>query len=604
MSQRRRAVGAEVADGGVDVRVWAPSRRAVSVVIEGGPELALDPERDGYFRGLVRGIGAGARYRFRLDGEHETYPDPASRYQPEGPHGASEVIDPAYEWRHAHTLPGKGLVLYELHVGTFTPEGTYASAMEKLPLISDAGVNVIELMPLNEFAGAFGWGYDGVDLWAPMHVYGTPDELRRLIDAAHGHGLAVILDVVYNHLGPDGCYLAKFTPDYFTKRYANEWGDAINFDGEHAHGVRTFIAENAAYWIDEYRLDGLRIDATQSMFDASPKHILCEIADQARAAARGREIYLVGENEPQDVRMVEEDGLDAMWNDDWHHSAAVALTGHAEAYYTDYRGTPQEFISMARLGFLYQGQRYRWQKKRRGTPSHHLPPRRFVCYLQNHDQVANSARGQRIQQLTSAGAFRAMTALLLLQPQTPLLFQGQELATSKPFVYFADHPPELAREVAKGRKDFLRQFPSIAADDSMLDEPHDRATFELCKLDWAERETNGETLALHRDLIALRRSDPVFAAESNANLHGAVLGAEAFALRWLNGGDDRLLLVNLGSDLHLDPAPEPLLAPPLGARWTLLWSSESPRYGGNGTAPLETDENWRIPGRAAVVLTV
>jgi len=601
---RRRAIGAEIVGGGVHFRVWAPSRRKVAVVIEGA-DHPLEPDSGGCFAGLIPDAGDGALYRFRLDDDPTLYPDPASRFQPEGPHGPSQVIDPhAYRWRARWAgVDPQGVVLYEMHIGTFTPAGTWSAAMEKLPLVADVGINVLEIMPVAEFPGRFGWGYDGVDLWAPTRLYGTPDDFRRFVDAAHDLGLAVILDVVYNHLGPDGNYLARFAPHYFTDRYPNEWGQSLNFDGDGAAGVRQFFAENAACWIDEYRLDGLRLDATQSIIDHSPVHVLREIGDAAHRAAGGRPILLIAENEPQDTRLVREYGMDMMWNDDWHHAAVVALTGRIEAYYTDYRGRPQEFVSMARLGFLYQGQRYQWQKKRRGTPSADLPPRQLVCYIENHDQVANSADGARMHEVTSPALHRAMTALLLLQPQTPMLFQGEEFGSSKPFLYFADHEPKLAEDVARGRREFLEQFPSIAASEVELARPHDPETFARCKLDFAEREKNEPIVALHRDLIRLRRGDPAFAAQRSDRLFGAVLGDAAFVLRWMAGGEgDRLLLVNLGADLQLDPAPEPLLAPPTGRRWQVIWSSEWRAYGGGGTPEVEGEEGWRIPARCAVVM--
>ena len=606
-AKRRRSIGAELAANGVSFRVWAPARSRVSIILDGSDEaFALEREDGGYFSATIAATRAGSRYRFRLDDDRDTYPDPASRYQPEGPHGPSEVVDPSsYRWRDAtwRGVPLKGAVVYEMHIGTFTREGTFASAIDGLPHVAGVGVNVIELMPLNEFAGRFGWSYDGVDLWAPAHLYGAPDDFRRFVDAAHELGVAVILDAVYNHLGPDGAYLSKFTPHYFTKKYRNDWGEAINFDGQDSEGVREFFKENAAYWIDEFHLDGLRIDATQAINDTSEPHILSEITASAHAAAGKRQVILIAENEPEDIRLVSEYGLDAMWNDDWHHAASVASSGRSEAYYTDYRGTPQEFVSMAKFGFLYQGQRYKWQKDRRGTPSLGIAPGHFVCFLQNHDQVANSAYGQRIHQLASPGTVRALTALLFLQPQTPMLFQGQEFASSAPFLYFADHKPDLAEKVAEGRREFLVQFPSLA---TILDEiarPSDPRTFERCKLDFAERDRNRHVVDLHRDLIELRRGDPVISQQRSDNLHGSVIGHETFLLRWVPGDDtDRLLIVNLGGALNLDPAPEPLLAPPKSRRWVVLWSSESPRYGGAGTAPLESDTNWNIPPRAAVLL--
>jgi maltooligosyltrehalose trehalohydrolase len=619
---RRLPVGAEILpEGGVHFRVWAPRRRRVEVVLEGGADatrrgplaVGLEAEGNGYFSGRAAAAGAGARYRFRLDGEQTLCPDPASRFQPDGIHGPSQVVDPgAFRWTDGDWrgigLPGQ--VLYETHVGTFTREGTWEAAARELPELAALGVTVLEVMPVAEFPGRFGWGYDGVDLFAPTRLYGTPDDFRRFVDRAHHLGLGVILDVVYNHFGPDGSYLKQFAEAYFTDRYKNEWGEAINFDGRDAGPVREFFVANAGYWIDEFHLDGLRLDATQQIFDRSPENILTVIAHRVRAAARGWATLLVAENEPQETKLVRPParggyGLDCLWNDDFHHSAMVAMTGRHEAYYSDYLGKPQEFISSAKWGYLYQGQRYRWQKKRRGTPALDVGPAHFVTFTQNHDQVANSARGQRCHDLSSPGRYRALTALLLLGPGTPMLFQGQEFAASSPFLFFADHNPELARLVRRGRAESLKQFRSAALPEiqSRLARPDDPETFARCKLDFAERDKHKPVYDLHRDLLRLRREQAVFRAQRPRGVDGAVLGAEVFVLRYFaEDGQDLLLVVNLGRDLHLDPAPEPLLAPPAGKVWDLLWSSEDPRYGGSGTPPLDTEENWRIPGQAAVVL--
>jgi maltooligosyltrehalose trehalohydrolase len=614
---RRLPVGAEVpAEGGVHFRVWAPRRRRVEVVLEGaaaGQAAGLEAEGGGYFSGRVAKAGAGTRYRYRLDGGAELYPDPASRFQPDGPHGPSQVIDPG---RFAWTDGGwagtrlEGQVIYELHLGTFTREGTWAAAARELPELAAAGITMIEIMPVAEFPGRFGWGYDGVNLFAPTRLYGEPDDVRRFVDRAHALGVGVILDVVYNHFGPDGNYLRQFAEDYFTDRYKNEWGEAINFDGENSGPVREFFVANAGYWVDEFHFDGLRLDATQQIFDRSPEHILAALARRVRAAARGRATLLVAEDESQEAKLVRPVdqggyGLDAAWNDDFHHTAMVALTGRNEAYYTDYRGSPQEFVSAVKWGFLYQGQWHSWQKKRRGTPALDVPPARFVTFLQNHDQVANSGRGLRCQFLTSPGRYKALTALLLLAPGTPMLFQGQEFAASSPFFFFADHHSELARLVRKGRAKFMSQFRSLALPQTQagLPDPADPATFERCKLDLAERGRHADAYALHRDLLRLRREDPAFRAQRPRGVDGALLDPHAFVLRSFgDGGADRLLVVNLGRDLLFDPAPEPLLAPPEGTCWDILWSSEDIRYGGCGTAPLETEANWLIPGEAAVVL--
>lgn len=611
---RRYPVGAELQGNGVHFRVWAPRRRSVSVVVD-ERELAMEREEEGYFSLRVEGVGSGSRYGFRLDGSAKALPDPASRFQPDGPHGLSAVVDPAaYRWSDAEWLgrDAATAVIYELHIGTFTTEGTWNAAEGKLEHLVDAGINMLEVMPVAEFAGSFGWGYDGVDLWAPSHLYGTPDDVRHFIDTAHRLGLAVILDVVYNHGGPDGNYLREFADQYFTDRYENEWGESINYDGEGSDAVRDFFSFNAAYWIDEFHFDGLRLDATQSMFDASREHVLMLITKRARAAAGERTIYLVAENEPQDVRTVRSveeggHGLDAMWNDDFHHAARVALTGVTDAYYSDYRGAPQELVSIAKHGFLYQGQRYQWQKQNRGTPSFGLRGSTFVVYLQNHDQIANAAYGERLSKLTDPASLRAMTALTLLGPATPMIFQGDEFGATTPFMFFADHRPELAKLVAKGRSEFLAQFPPLATPEMQqrLPRPDDPAVFAACRLDWTAR--NEQTLALHRDLLFIRRSDAPFSARHDGrespSIDGAVLSERAFVLRaFYPNGNDRLLIVNLGSQLRPQPVSEPLLAAPADRAWHVQWSSEAAAYGGHGMIDVLRDGVWTIPARCCLLL--
>lgn len=614
-------MGAEVFEGGAHFRVWAPRCRTVEVVFETGVDshpldpLPLNGEGDGWFSAQapesMAGIGVGIRYRYRLDGG-DAFPDPASRFQPNGPFGPSEIIDPsAFPWSDAdwRGLRLDGQVLYELHVGTFTPEGTWNAAARELPRLADLGVTVIEMMPVADFPGRFGWGYDGVNLFAPTRLYGRPDDLRRFVDRAHALGLGVILDVVWNHLGPSGNFLHPFSDHYFSRTYVGEWGEPFNFDGEQSGPVREFILANARYWIDEFHFDGLRIDATQSMFDASPRHIVAETVSHARQAGGDRSVLIIVENEPQDAWLVRPEndggcGADAVWNDDFHHAARVALTGRREAYYLDYLGTPQEFVSIARSGFLYQGQHYRWQRKRRGTSTKGLHPRNFVCYLQNHDQIANSAYGRRLHQLTSPGRHRALTALLLLGPWTPLLFQGQEFGATTPFTYFADHDGELAAQVCEGRGDFLLQFQSIAAEHgrSPLSDPADVDRFRRTVLDWTERDRHAEAVDLHRDLIRLRATDPAFRSITPGSVQGAVVADRCFVLRFESDDGDRLLLVNLGAELHPQVLPEPLLAPPDERGWRLVWSSDSPRYGGRGTPEVETADGFRIPPETAVVL--
>jgi maltooligosyltrehalose trehalohydrolase len=449
-----------------------------------------------------------------------------------------------------------------------------------------------------------------VSLYAPYHGYGDQDAFKRFVDAAHQRGLAVILDVVYNHVGPDGNFLSCFSADYFTDRYQNDWGEALNFDGPNAQAVREYFIGNACYWIREFHLDGLRLDATQSVHDASTPHIIAELADRVRFAAHPRKIILIAENEPQDARCLLPTaeggfGLDAMWNDDFHHSARVALTGRHEGYYHDYRGHAQEFVSAVKRGFLYQGQYYAWQKQPRGTPLTGQPAWSMVAFTQNHDQVGNTLYGERLHELTSPGRYRAMTALLLLAPHTPMLFMGQEFAASQPFAFFADHEPQLAGKVHAGRREFLSQFTTYATPSAQrkVPDPAAESTFLAAKLDLAEREEHAPVYALHVDLLRLRREDAVLAAQARELIDGAVLSTHAFVLRWFGGAHgDRLLIVNLGNEQDLRPAPEPLLAPPAHSRWQLLWSSDEPRYDGPGALHPDTGESWVLPGESAVLL--
>jgi maltooligosyltrehalose trehalohydrolase len=624
---RRLSQGAEVVAGGVHFRVWAPGHDQVEVLIgERAEPHALDAEGDGHWSLLVDGIGAGARYRFRLDGEGEGFPDPASRFLPEGPHGPSEVVDPrSFAWTDlAWTgLPLHGEVIYELHVGTFSPEGNWTGAIAKLEALKELGVTVIEVMPVAEFAGRFGWGYDGVAWFAPTRLYGTPDDFRHFVDQAHALGIGVILDVVYNHFGPDGNYLERFSPHYCSDQ-ANDWGRSLNFDGEGCASVRALVTDNAAYWIDEFHLDGLRLDATQNLQDRSPEHIVAALARQARAVAGGRRLLIVGENGPQDTRFLRSPavggcGLDALWNDDFHHSALVALTGRRQAYYSDYHGTSNEWLAAAKHGFIFQGQRSVWQKSRHGRSTRGLPPAAFIGFLENHDQVANSLWSARVWQDSSPGCHRAMTALLCLGPWTPMLFQGQEWNATSPFYYFADQKPELAKLVRKGRLDFMAQFEGCAAGpgQDLLPDPASPELFAASRLRWEERDlpAHRRAILLHRDLLALRKTDATLAGYGRAgvSLEVASLTPTCGVLRYFVEGpvagahsEDRLLIVNLGAGLDLESPAEPLLSPPAEpghTAWRTLWCSEDPRYGGNGCAEPESEERgWRIPGFATVLL--
>lgn len=605
---RRFPIGAELQpDGDVSVRVWAPDHRHVTLVLD-GHDTAMTRESDGYFTAVTRGH-AGSRYGFRLGDDARVLPDPASRFQPDGPHGLSAVVDPdGYRWRDDawRGLEPDGQVIYELHVGTFTTAGTWAAAAEKLPELRELGVTVVQMMPVAEFAGEFGWGYDGVAWFAPYHHYGDPDDLRAFVDRAHQLGLGVLLDVVYNHLGPDGCYVCEFAKSCVSERYANEWGEALNFDGPGSEGMRELVLANVAYWVREFHFDGFRFDATQQIFDASDEHVLAAAVRVARAAAGERGLLMIGENEPQDADLVRPRdaggfGLDALYNDDLHHSARVRLTGVNEAYYSDYRGSAQELLSAVRWGFLFQGQHYSWQKKSRGQPALDLAPARFLAFLENHDQVANSADGRRLATLASPGLLRALTALILLGPSTPLLFHGQERGSTRPFRFFADHHGELGEAVRKGRLEFIGQFVRYAQPEiAERVDPSARETFTDCVLEHGDGAREREWLALHRDLLALRRNDPVLRAGRRPE--GALLTDDAFLLRWLSvDGDDRLLLVNLARDVDVASLGEPLLAPPRDRDWSLAWSSEAALYGGSGAVPIAPDR-FLLPGRAAILV--
>ena len=618
-AQRRHPIGAEViGKDETHFRVWAPKAREIDVVLKDGTSsepifYPLTPEAGGYFSGAVN-VGAGSRYRFRVNRGENFYPDPASRFQPQGPHGPSCIVDPR-QFRWADTnWPGvtlKGQIIYEMHIGTFTKEGTWCAAVEQLPELARVGITVVEMMPVADFPGKFGWGYDGVNLFAPSHLYGTPDDLRAFIDRAHSLGVAVILDVVYNHFGPDGNYLGIFSDDYLIREKENEWGNAINFDGPNSGPVREFFITNGRYWVEEFHLDGFRFDATHAIRDQSTEYIIGAVGRAAREAAGSRSILLIAENDLQEAKMAQPsreggDDLDGMWNDDFHHSAVVALTGRNEAYFADYRGTPQEFISAVKYGFLYQAQARSWRKALRGTPTFGISPEAFVCFLENHDQIANTGPGQRLRFQTSPGRYRAMTAFLLLGPWTPLLFQGQEFGASSPFLFFADIGDASVRDaIRKGRAEWLAPFLSLTEDQAWraLPAPDEPEVFASCKLNFSERKNNRELYALHIDLLKLRREDSRLRQQSSGGIDGAVLGPAIFALRYFSANnDDRLLLVNFGESHVLHPASEPLLAPPEGCRWEILWTSESPRYGATDSGAVTTSEPWALPAESAVVL--
>src|SRR2546430_982017 len=621
LAKRRYPIGAElIGPNETHFRIWAPKAQHVELVLEESAAKnakrtfhPLDPEQDGYFSGAAN-VGAGACYRFRVNRAEHFHPDPASRFQPDGPHGSSCVEDPkTFQWTDSH-WPGvklKGQIIYEMHVGTFTREGTWRAAAGKLAELARIGITLIEMMPIADFPGKFGWGYDGVDLFAPTHLYGTPDDLRVFVNRAHSLGLGVILDVVYNHFGPDGNYLGVYSNDYLIREKENEWGDSINFDGPNSGPVREFFITNGRYWIEEFHFDGFRFDALHAIRDQSDEYIVGAVGRAARRAAGSRSIILIAENDLQEPKMVRPrseggDDLDGMWNDDFHHSAVVALTGRREAYYADYLGVPQEFISAGKCGFLYQGQALSWRKALRGSATFGIAPEVFICFIENHDQIANTGLGERLRFQTSPGRYRAMTALLLLGPWTPLLFQGEEFGASSPFMFFADVGDASVRDaMRKGRAEWLAPFLSLTNDEAWrnLPAPDDPEVFTRCKLNFLERKKNRAIYDLYVDLLKLRREDSRFRQQISGGVDGAVLGPASFVLRYFaEENDDRLLMVNFGENQVLKPAPEPLLAPPLGDRWETLWTTESPRYGGAGSSPVAPPEPWVLPAESAVAL--
>jgi len=560
--------GAEArADGTTRFRLWAPAAAQVELELLGPSVRALLPMQaaaGGWHEVLARDAPPGTHYRFRPQGAPPVA-DPASRRNPLDVHGPSEVVDPLdYEWQDAawRGRPWEQAVIYELHVGTFTPEGTFAAARERLEDLAALGLTAIELMPVAEFPGARNWGYDGVLPFAPDASYGTPQELKALVDRAHALGLMVLLDVVYNHFGPEGNYLHAYCPQFFDPRRQTPWGAAINFDGEASRTVRDFFVHNALYWVEEYGFDGLRLDAVHAIRDDSPLHIVEEIAAALRdGPGRERQVHLVLENDANQARWLERDAAlaprcaSAQWNDDLHHAAHVLLTGERDGYYADYADAPLERLGRAFAeGFVYQGEPSAYRSGApRGEPSAHLPPAAFVSFLQSHDQVGNRALGQRLHALAEPRRERAMLACLLLAPQVPMLFMGEEFAASTPFLYFCDFAPELAQAVAEGRRREFARFAgfSDAQARARVPDPGAAATFTASKLRWGERGASAhrERLELVRELLALRRRHIV------PRLRGARGGTRleilngVLRVEWVLGDGARLrLLGHFGSE--------------------------------------------------------
>jgi maltooligosyltrehalose trehalohydrolase len=609
MMRRRHEMpfGAQVLhDGRVRFRLWAPGAQRVELVLESPAlprTLPLEAGGDGWHELVTGEAAAGSRYRYSVGGG-TLVPDPASRRNGQGVHGPSEVVDPeGFLWTDGdwRPLPWREAVIYELHVGTFTPEGTFAGVAGKLEHLRQLGVTAIELMPIGEFAGARGWGYDGVLPYAPASAYGSPDDLKSLVCAAHAHGIAVMLDVVYNHFGPEGNFLHLYAPPFFTSRHCTPWGTAIDFEGPQSRVVRDFFIHNALYWLEEYHLDGLRLDAVHAIFDGSQPHILDEIARAARAGpGRQRPVYLVLENCANEARWLGPAGggsnlearFDAQWNDDWHHCLHVLLTGESEGYYQDYQQRPHSLLcrSLAQ-GFAYQGESSRHLGGPRGTRSAHLPPSAFVNFLQNHDQVGNRARGERLAQLArNEAALRSAAAVLLLAPSPPLLFMGEEWGAPEPFPYFCDFESELADKVREGR---LREFAHFRGS---IPDPCDASTMAAARLDWRRLTEPAHVRVLdhYRRLLAIRRRDIVPLLPRIVS--GACIELDpggAFAVDWiLAGGGVLHLLANLRD------ASAPLVGRPAGrmifsthpgiraaftrnelAPWSVTWLLERSRAG-------------------------
>jgi maltooligosyltrehalose trehalohydrolase len=504
-------------------------------------EHTLLPAADGIHSLVVEGVGHGMLYRFAL-GER-ALPDPYARFLPQGVHGPAMVIAPRYELRFdCVSRPLSEHVIYELHVGTFTPEGTYASAAERLEELAKLGVTTLELMPIAAFDGTRGWGYDGVAHYAPFAPYGTPDELRAFIDRAHELGLAVLLDVVYNHFGPSGNYLGAYDRRYFTRDQASPWGDAPNFA---FLPMRRYVVENALYWLDDFRFDGLRLDATHALFDPSPTHVVAELA--GAVAERRPKRLIVAEDERNDPSLVTRFGIDALWADDFHHATRVTLTGERDGYYAAYAPGAETIARTIRRGWLYEGQQNPLSGKRRGASADELSAEHFVYCIQNHDQVGNRALGDRLSQAMSLDTYLAVSILLLFLPMTPLLFMGQEWAASTPFLYFTDHEDELGRKITEGRRREFASFLAFSSEGHGLEVPDPQAldSFVRSRLDWAERTEpeHVRVLDTYERALRLRASDPVLREPSRERLRSEAV-EDVLCVERFRSGARRLLFVN------------------------------------------------------------
>jgi maltooligosyltrehalose trehalohydrolase len=512
----------------VDLHLFSPEERVVS--------LSPSQAAEGYFQSVLNGVAPGARYKYRLDGKDE-FPDPASRFQPEGVHGPSELVDDRFDWRDA-SWAGLSLsqyLIYELHVGAFTREGTFDSAISQLGYLRDLGVTALEIMPVAQFPGGRNWGYDGVYPYAVQNTYGGPLGFKRFIDAAHGHGFAVVLDVVYNHLGPEGNYLSRFGP-YFTDRYHTPWGDAVNFDGPDSMGVRRYFISNAIRWITEFHVDAIRLDAVHAIFDHSSRHILADLADavRRRASALGRRVHVFAESDMNDCRLVQkrEDGgygLDSQWSDDFHHSLHTVLTGEKSGYYADF-GELRDLGKALASGFVYTGQFSKYRDRCHGSDSSSLPGYRFVVCSENHDQIGNRMLGDRLATHLTLAELKLAAGIVLLSPFIPLIFMGQEYGEPAPFLYFVSHSdPGLIEAVRNGRRNEFANFEW----NGEVPDPQDERTFHRSRLNFAirDRQPHAALLDFYRTAIRLRKSHPSLGGAAELNKSG-VLPRNSSAQSW------------------------------------------------------------------------
>lgn len=584
--------GALPVRGGVRFRVWAPSARDVTLVVHDGAaarEYSVPRDDEGLFDLIVNRAAAGDRYSYRINGG-DLRPDPASRFQPENVHGPSEIVDPsAFQWADDRWAgrPAADRILYELHIGTFSPEGTFAGATSRLEAIRDVGVTVIEIMPVADFAGARNWGYDGVCLYAPSRTYGRPDDLRRLVDRAHQLGMAVVLDVVYNHLGPEGAYQPAFNEEYFTDRHVTPWGSCVNLDGPGSAMVRRFILDNACHWVREYHADGLRLDATHSLIEEDQGAIVREIVNRTRGAT-ARPVFIHAEDHRNLAPMVEDSsrsgwGLEGVWADDFHHIVRVLLAGDSHGYYADFRGTAPELARTIQQGWLFTGQQSAHSGKRRGSDASRVPMYRFVVCLQNHDQVGNRALGDRLHESVPPAAWRAASALLLTVPMTPLLFMGQEWAASTHFCYFTDLEATLGKQVTEGRRHEFAAFPGFSDEQARhsIPDPQAHLTFESSRLRWDERAdpSHGAVLELYRALIALRLDhSSTLGASTGVAGEAVALDDETIAVRRADGDEVFWVVARFRSAGVADLSAATAICGEAGAEWTVVLTTEDPLF--------------------------